>query len=134
MRTFERIGLVAAAVTAVIFAAAPAFAFEGTQPGNQDAAVPVVAAPGGIGVMKKPVPPADIPQAAAGSSLTALQYAAEGGHPIAQWKLGRMYARGDGVAQDEADRAAYEAERCRRETELNKKIKAMIEKLEGENK
>jgi len=106
MRTSERIGLVAAAVTAVIFAAAPAFAFEGTQPGNQDAAVPVVAAPGGIGVMKKPVPPADIPQAAAGSSLTALQYAAEGGHPIAQWKLGRMYARGDGVAQD--DLRAYD--------------------------
>lgn len=40
----------------------------------------------------------------------------------------------DGVAQDEADRAAYEAERYRRETELHKKIKAMIEKLEGENK
>ena len=40
----------------------------------------------------------------------------------------------DGVAQDEADRAAYEAERYRRETELNKKIKAMIKKLEGENK
>ncbi len=34
-------------------------------------------------------------------SLTALQYAAEGGHPIAQWKLGRMYADGDGVAQDD---------------------------------
>ena len=30
-------------------------------------------------------------------SLTALQYAAEGGHPVAQWKLGRMYADGDGV-------------------------------------
>ena len=40
----------------------------------------------------------------------------------------------DGVAQDEADRAAYEAERYRRETELHKKIKAMIKKLEGENK
>jgi len=33
------------------------------------------------------------------TSLTALQYAAEGGHPIAQWKLGRMYADGNGVAQ-----------------------------------
>ena len=40
----------------------------------------------------------------------------------------------DGVAQDEADRAAYEAERYRWETELNKKIKAMIKRLEGENK
>ena len=26
---------------------------------------------------------------------------AEGGHPMAQWKLGRMYADGDGVAQDD---------------------------------
>lgn len=32
--------------------------------------------------------------------LTALQYAAENGHPIAQWKLGRIYADGDGVKAD----------------------------------
>ena len=106
MRTFERIGLVAAAVTAAMFAAVPAFAFEGTLPGGQEAALPMVAAPGGIGLIKKPVPPAEIPQAAAPASLTALQYAAEGGHPIAQWKLGRMYAKGDGVAQD--DLRAYD--------------------------
>lgn len=105
MRTSERISL-AAVLTAAFFATGPAVAFEGNTPGNPDAALPVVAAPGGIGVMKKPVPPADIPQAAAGTSLTALQYAAEGGHPIAQWKLGRMYAKGDGVAQD--DLRAYD--------------------------
>ena len=34
-------------------------------------------------------------------SLNSLQYAAEGGHPVAQWKLGRMYADGDGVIQDD---------------------------------
>ena len=34
-------------------------------------------------------------------SLKALQYAAEDGHPLAQWKLGRMYAAGDGVARDD---------------------------------
>jgi uncharacterized protein len=34
-------------------------------------------------------------------TLTALQYAAEQGHPAAQWKLGRMYADGDGVPQDD---------------------------------
>jgi len=39
-------------------------------------------------------------------SLTALQYAAEEGHPVAQWKLGRMYANGEGVAQD--DMRAFE--------------------------
>jgi TPR repeat protein len=102
MRTFDRIGIVAALSVAVL-ATHPAAAFEGTTPGSQDAALPVVAAPSGVAVIKKPVPPADIPQPA---SLTALQYAAEGGHPVAQWKLGRMYAKGDGVAQD--DLRAYD--------------------------
>lgn len=32
--------------------------------------------------------------------LTALQYAAENGHLVAQWKLGRIYADGDGVKPD----------------------------------
>jgi TPR repeat protein len=45
------------------------------------------------------VPPVAVPAAA--PSLTSLQYAAEGGHPVAQWKLGRMYADGDGVTQDD---------------------------------
>jgi len=33
-------------------------------------------------------------------ALTALQYAADQGHLAAQWKVGRMYAVGDGVPQD----------------------------------
>jgi TPR repeat protein len=40
------------------------------------------------------------------SSVEALKYAAEGGQSLAQWKLGRMYADGDGVPQD--DLKAYE--------------------------
>ncbi|MBI3702150.1 MAG: sel1 repeat family protein [Afipia sp.] len=100
MRTSERIGIVVVlGVTA--FVAASALAFDGTPPNSPEAALPVVAAPTGIAVIKKPVPPADIPNVPAVSSLTALQYAADGGHPIAQWKLGRMYASGDGVAQDD---------------------------------
>ena len=35
------------------------------------------------------------------NSLTALQYAAEQGQPVAQWKLGHMYADGDGVPRDD---------------------------------
>src|SRR5262249_27595464 len=35
------------------------------------------------------------------SGLTALEYAAEKGHPVAQWKLGRMYADGDQVKRDD---------------------------------
>jgi TPR repeat protein len=34
-------------------------------------------------------------------ALTSLQYAAEKGHPGAQWELGHMYARGDGVPQSD---------------------------------
>ena len=72
------------------------FAFDGA-PANQDAAIPVAAAqPGAAAALKKAVPPI-----AEDSSLTSLQYAAEGGHPIAQWKLGRMYADGNGVIQDD---------------------------------
>jgi exopolysaccharide production negative regulator len=49
---------------------------------------------------KKPVPPASVPESAA-SSLSALQNGAEDGDPIAQWKLGRMYAEGNDVAQND---------------------------------
>src|SRR5271165_7132475 len=35
------------------------------------------------------------------SSVAALTYAAEGGQPIARWKLGEMYADGQGVQQDD---------------------------------
>ena len=34
-------------------------------------------------------------------ALHSLEYAAEKGHPVAQWKLARMYAEGDGVEQDD---------------------------------
>jgi TPR repeat protein len=34
-------------------------------------------------------------------AVTSLEYAAENGHAGAQWKLGRMYADGDGVPQDD---------------------------------
>jgi TPR repeat protein len=34
-------------------------------------------------------------------ALTSLQYAAENGHALAQWQLGRMYALGKGVPHDD---------------------------------
>ena len=93
MRTFER------TIFALILGAMPlataGFAFDGA-PVNQDSTIPVVTAqPGTASSLKKVVPPTP------DTSLTSLQYAAEGGHPIAQWRLGRMYADGDGVAQDD---------------------------------
>ena len=36
------------------------------------------------------------------NSVAALKYAASQGYPLAQWKLGRMYADGDGVQHDDA--------------------------------
>jgi TPR repeat protein len=39
-------------------------------------------------------------------ALTSLQYAAEQGHALATWKLGRMYAEGDGV--ERSDLRAFE--------------------------
>ena len=94
MRISERI--IFALILGATPVAAPAFAFDGA-PVNQDSAIPVVSAqPGATAVLKKAIPPSTTDTA-----LTSLQYAAEGGHPVAQWKLGRMYADGDGVTQDD---------------------------------
>jgi uncharacterized protein len=40
-------------------------------------------------------------------ALTELRYAADQGHPLAQWKLGRMYADGDGVKRDHLQAFQY---------------------------
>jgi TPR repeat protein len=79
--------------------AAPAFAFDGA-PVNKDATIPVVTTlPGAAGTVRSKAAPVTAPQE---TSLRALQYAAESGHPIAQFKLGRMYANGEGgLAQDD---------------------------------
>jgi len=105
-------------IVGAAIAAAPAFAFEGTTPGGgarPAAALSAVPSAGLASPSAIPVPPMPV-AAAAGvpgsavavknsvpqeNSLTALQYAAEGGHPIAQWRLGRMYADGDGVDRDD---------------------------------
>jgi hypothetical protein len=97
MRIYERI--IFALILGLSPLAAPAFAFDGA-PAPQDSAIPVGAVqPGAAAALKKAVPPSTSEVAL--TSLTSLQYAAEGGHPVAQWKLGRMYADGDGVAQDD---------------------------------
>ena len=41
------------------------------------------------------------------TSLTAPQYDAAGGDPMTEWKLGRMYADGDGVARDDVRAFEY---------------------------
>jgi TPR repeat protein len=101
MRTSRRI------IVALIFGttalAAPVFAFDGS-PVDQDATIPVAAAaqPGAALALKKAIPTdPDV------TSLTALEYAAEGGHAGAQSKLAQMYADGNGVAQDDVRAFGY---------------------------
>jgi TPR repeat protein len=74
--------------------AAPAFAFDGTKSNDAmaPALTPMEAFRSGAHWLK------------AGEKVKALhslEYAAEKGHALAQWKLGRMYAVGDGVTQDD---------------------------------
>jgi uncharacterized protein len=95
MRTSRRI--IFALMLGATPVAAPGFAFDGA-PAAPDTAIPRVSAQPGAAVAFQQKAPQS---AASVSSLTTLQYAAEGGHPVAQWKLGRMYADGDGVAQDD---------------------------------
>jgi hypothetical protein len=96
MRIFERIIFGWFLVIAPL--SGPAVAFDGA-PVNQDQAIPVISGqPGSTAALRKSAPSTAPAQE---TSLTALQYAAEGGHPVAQWRLGRMYASGDGVARDD---------------------------------
>lgn len=44
------------------------------------------------------------------TALEALSFAAGKGHPIAQWKLGRMYAEGDGTTRDDFKAFEYFSE------------------------
>ena len=69
-----------------------AFAFDGTTSPSTAALSPTDGLRPGARV------PATSEQAKA---LTALQYAADQGQPVAQWKLGHMYAEGDGVPHDD---------------------------------
>ena len=91
MRIFER--TIFALILGAIPLATEGFAFDGA-PVNQDAAIP-----GAAGALKKAAAPPV-------SDTSLNQYANEGSvaesaQPFAQWKLGRMYADGIGVARDD---------------------------------
>ena len=84
MRTSRRIILALMLGAAPV--AGPGFAFDGAPVNPQDAALPVVSQPAAQALnaqaLKKVAAPATA--AAAPISLNSLQYAAEGGHPVAQ--------------------------------------------------
>src|SRR5690349_3835159 len=100
MRTLDCI-LRVALVGAGLLAAAPAFAFDGSKTDGSigpPPMTPVEAFRSGAHWLKA----GDTVKA-----VTSLEYAAEKGHALAQWKLGRMYAEGDGVAQNDLKALEY---------------------------
>jgi TPR repeat protein len=98
MRTFRR--TIFAFALGAIPVAGPGFGFDGAPVNPQDTAIPVVSPqPGAAAALKRaaaPIAPTALP-----SSNSSVMSLAEAGHPVAQWKLGKMYAEGDGVAQDD---------------------------------
>ena len=74
------------------FAPEPALAFDGTSTPSTASLTPSDGLRG-----------ATVPQDGGdkAKAFTALQYAADQGHLAAQWKVGRMYAAGDGVPHDD---------------------------------
>jgi TPR repeat protein len=82
--------------------AAPAFALDGTK---SDDAMPIPSTQSsneafrtGTSLLKAGEPV---------KAVHSLEYAADKGHAIAQWKLGRMYAEGDGVTRDDLKAFEY---------------------------
>jgi TPR repeat protein len=102
---------------------APAFALDGTK--SEGVAAPVAAPVSAVAPSAVLRPPADVPSVPptpseafrsgahwlkAGETEKAvhsLEYAAEAGHPLAQWKLGRMYAEGEGVKHNDLKAFEY---------------------------
>jgi exopolysaccharide production negative regulator len=122
MRTFRQLSLLAALGSA--FGLSPALAFDATR-GPAYGVAPAASVDvfrrsnpeASLGTQDLQSPPASVRNLSAveafrsgaqalragdtKSGIISLEYAAASGHPIARWKLGRMYAEGDGVKQDD---------------------------------
>ena len=82
-------GLVIALAVPLLLTVGPSAGFDGNSPSNGLSAVEAFRS----GTQALKVGETD-------KAVTSLQYAAENGYALAQWKLGRMYADGDGVPHD----------------------------------
>jgi TPR repeat protein len=111
MRISDRPALLAllAALLAPL-AVAPALAFDGTPGGGGNAAAPTILSPSG-----KPRSVEEFVRFGAQAlrsgetekGIDSLRYAADQGHAGAQWKLGRMYAEGEGVERNDIKAFEY---------------------------
>ncbi len=91
-------------VCLLAFAAGPGLAFDGSTP-----SAPAKISPKSFSSAEQALRAGidDLNAGNAASSVEALTYAAEGGQPIARWKLGEMYADGIGVARDDVKAYQY---------------------------
>lgn len=81
---------------------APAFAFDGTPARNEQITPEKMTASEALRLGAKKYYAGD-----KRAALDSLRYAAENGQPMAAWKLGRMYAEGDGVTEDDVKAFDY---------------------------
>jgi exopolysaccharide production negative regulator len=81
--------LVSALAVGLVFGAGPSGGFDGNSPSNSLS--PSEAFRGGLLA----------PKVGSDKTITSLQYAADNGDALAQYKLGRMYADGDGVPHND---------------------------------
>jgi uncharacterized protein len=94
----------ALAFSLLLAAAAPAFALDGSQPATLDK-IPLKLFKSAQQALRAGID--DLRAGDAKSSVEALKYAAAGGQSLAQWKLGRMYAQGQGVPHDDLQAYQY---------------------------
>jgi len=88
MRTSSRLAQLV--VLAAAIAASPAFGFDGKI--TTDSRTPMEAFRYGTQALKT---------GETAKAVVSLEYAAQNGHAMAQWKLGRMYAEGEGVIRND---------------------------------
>jgi len=125
MRISNLIGLAAVAGLAIWLDPSPSLSLDGTPSPNAAAALPPAAAvsvPGApIATPKAALAPPNVDLSPVDAfrratealklgerknAVTSLKYAADRGHGVALWQLGRMYAEGDGVPRN--DQMAFE--------------------------
>jgi uncharacterized protein len=97
-----RSGLAAAGF---MLACAPAWALDAKVQGQVTAAIPLDAFKSTRDALKSGVK--DYNAGDKAGAVKALEYAAQQGHALARWKLGRMYADGDGVPQNDLKAFEY---------------------------
>jgi len=95
---------VALALSIVLASAIPASALDGSQPATLDK-IPLKLFKSAQQALRAGID--DLRAGDAKSSVEALKYAAAGGQSLAQWKLGRMYAQGQGVPHDDLQAYQY---------------------------